>query len=58
MAGLAFPPGATFHGRDVFAHAAAIMAKGRPQIYGGYTSLIGALPGGARPAGTGRVVHI
>lgn len=58
MAEVAFPPSSTFHGRDVFAHAAAAMAKGRPQIYGGYTSLTGALPWGARQPGTGRVVHV
>lgn len=58
MSEVAFPPSSTFHGRDVFAHAAAAMAKGRPQIYGGYTSLTGSLPWGARQAGTGRIVHI
>jgi len=58
MAEVEFPPSSTFHGRDVFAHAAAVMAKGRPQIYAGYTALTGALPWGARSSGTGRVVHV
>jgi S-adenosyl-L-methionine hydrolase (adenosine-forming) len=51
-------PSATFHGRDVFAHAAAALAKGRPGIYGGYTTLVGTLPWGRRRPGIGRVVHI
>ncbi len=51
-------PSPTFHGRDVFAHAAAALAKGRPGVYGGYTTLTGSLPWGPRPSHAGRVVHI
>jgi S-adenosyl-L-methionine hydrolase (adenosine-forming) len=51
-------PSPTFHGRDVFAHAAAALAKGRPGIYGNPTTLEGALPWGTRAPQTGRVVHI
>src|SRR5439155_821899 len=62
----------TFHGRDVFAPAAAVLA-GRIGAYderageirdyargsfGARVALRGALPWGARPAGEGRVVHI
>jgi S-adenosylmethionine hydrolase len=51
-------PSPTFHGRDVFAHAAAALAKGRHGVYGAYTTLVGTLPWGARAQGAGRVVHI
>jgi hypothetical protein len=49
----------TFHGRDVFAHAAAALARGEPAALAGPpVRLAGALPWGARPAGQGRVVHV
>jgi S-adenosylmethionine hydrolase len=51
-------PSPTFHGRDVFAYAAAALAKGRPGVYGAFTTLVGTLPWGARAPATGRVVHI
>lgn len=47
----------TFHGRDVFAPAAAALAGGEPPT-GPSHALVGALPWGARRAGHGRVVHI
>ena len=56
---LAPPAGAskTFHGRDVFAPAAAALARGeRPT--GAAIALVGALPWGPRAAGAGRIVHI
>jgi len=47
----------TFHGRDVFAPAAAALARGErptpPEI-----KLAGTLPWGPRPAGQGRIVHV
>jgi S-adenosylmethionine hydrolase len=51
-------PSPTFHGRDVFAYAAAALAKGRHGVYGAFTTLVGALPWGPRPSGSGRVVHV
>ena len=49
----------TFHGRDVFAPAAAALARGRLAATAGRTAqLVGALPWGPRPIGQGRVVHI
>jgi S-adenosyl-L-methionine hydrolase (adenosine-forming) len=51
-------PSPTFHGRDVFAHAAAALATGRHGVYGATTTLAGTLPWGPRPSHTGRIVHI
>jgi len=55
----------TFHGRDVFARAAAMIARdhnGRttpaPRGYGTSVKLEGTLPWGARTRGSGRIVHI
>lgn len=49
----------TFHGRDVFATAAAALAlKIDPTAIGARVELEGALPWGQRPAGAGRVVHV
>lgn len=49
----------TFHGRDLFAHAAAALARGEPAEHAGPpVRLNGALPWGPRAAGQGRVVHI
>ena len=49
----------TFHGRDVFAPAAAALARGRlPATAGRTAQLVGQLPWGPRPAGQGRVVHV
>jgi hypothetical protein len=49
----------TFHGRDVFATAAAALAlKIDPTAIGARVDLEGALPWGPRPEGEGRVVHI
>jgi S-adenosylmethionine hydrolase len=49
----------TFHGRDLFAHAAAALARGEPASNAGpAVRLAGALPWGARAAGRGRIVHI
>lgn len=49
----------TFHGRDLFAHAAAALARGEPATNAGpAVRLAGALPWGARAAGRGRVVHV
>jgi S-adenosylmethionine hydrolase len=49
----------TFHGRDVFAHAAAALARGEDVLMAGpVVRLAGALPWGAREAGHGRIVHI
>jgi S-adenosyl-L-methionine hydrolase (adenosine-forming) len=48
----------TFHGRDVFAHAAASLAHGHDTALGESTQLVGALPWGKRKPFTGRVVHI
>ena len=50
-------PSATFHGRDVFAPAAAAVAR-MEYPFAGKTRLAGALPWGPRPAGEGRVVHV
>jgi S-adenosyl-L-methionine hydrolase (adenosine-forming) len=49
----------TFHGRDVFAHAAAALARGEDVLMAGpSTRLVGALPWGEREQGHGRVVHV
>jgi S-adenosylmethionine hydrolase len=49
----------TFHGRDLFAHAAAALARGEPAPNAGPAiRLTGALPWGPRAAGQGRVVHV
>lgn len=49
----------TFHGRDLFAHAAAALARGEPAANAGPSvRLVGALPWGVRAAGWGRVVHV
>jgi S-adenosylmethionine hydrolase len=48
----------TFHGRDVFAPAAATLVMTSHQPVGPVTELAGALPWGPRPEGEGRVVHI
>jgi hypothetical protein len=49
----------TFHGRDVFAHAAAALARGEDVLMAGpAVRLTGALPWGTREQGHGRVVHV
>lgn len=49
----------TFHGRDVFAYAAAALAHGRePAKFGPLVALEAKLPWGVRRAGEGRVVHV
>ncbi len=49
----------TFHGRDVFATAAAALArKIDPTAIGAQVELVGALPWGKRPDHEGRVVHV
>ena len=49
----------TFHGRDVFACAAAAVAAGEhPSSAGSRVELTGRLPWGPREPGTGRIVHI
>jgi S-adenosylmethionine hydrolase len=49
----------TFHGRDIFAHVAARLARGyKPPDFGKATRLTGTLPWGKRPEGVGRIVHI
>jgi S-adenosylmethionine hydrolase len=49
----------TFHGRDIFAHVAARLASGyKPPDFGKATRLVGALPWGKRPEGSGRIVHV
>jgi S-adenosyl-L-methionine hydrolase (adenosine-forming) len=49
----------TFHGRDLFAHAAAALARGEPASNAGPPiRLVGQLPWGARTQGQGRVVHV
>ena len=49
----------TFHGRDLFAHAAAALARGEPATDAGPpVRLAGTLPWGPRAAGRGRVVHV
>jgi S-adenosylmethionine hydrolase len=50
-------PSATFHGRDVFAPAAAAIAR-MEYPFGGKVRLAGRLPWGPRPAGEGRVVSV
>lgn len=47
----------TFHGRDVFAPAAAALARGEG-LSDQLVQLAGALPWGPRAFGTGRVVHV
>jgi S-adenosylmethionine hydrolase len=47
----------TFHGRDVFAVAAAALARGEPPT-GTRVELVGAVPWGRRLHGQGRIVHI
>jgi S-adenosylmethionine hydrolase len=50
---------ATFHGRDVFAPAAAALARGEDVLMAGpVVRLVGALPWGTREQGHGRVVHV
>ncbi|HEY1546313.1 MAG TPA: SAM-dependent chlorinase/fluorinase [Kofleriaceae bacterium] len=50
---------AAFHGRDVFATAAAALARKIDPIVIGYTTeLEGSLPWGKRPDGEGRIVHV
>ncbi len=52
-------PEASFHGRDVYATAAATLAlKIDPTAIGPFVELEGRLPWGTRAAGEGRVVHI
>jgi hypothetical protein len=49
----------TFHGRDVFAHAAAAIARGEDVLNAGPpVKLVGTLPWDQREPGHGRVVHI
>jgi len=49
----------TFHGRDVFAHAAAAIARGEDVLNAGPAAkLVGALPWGPREPGHGRIVHV
>lgn len=49
----------TFHGRDVFAHAAAAIARGEDVLNAGPpVKLAGTLPWGPPEAGHGRVVHV
>jgi len=50
-------PSATFHGRDVFAPAAAAIAR-MEYPFGRKVRLRGPQPWGPRPAGEGRVVHV
>ncbi len=50
---------ATFHGRDVFAHAAAAIARGEDVLNAGPpVKLVGTLPWGPREVGHGRIVHV
>ena len=50
---------ATFHGRDIFAPAAAALATDyQPYQLGPSVPLAGALPWGRRERGAGRVVHV
>jgi S-adenosyl-L-methionine hydrolase (adenosine-forming) len=58
MTKVAPSPSPTFHGRDVFAHAAAALANGRDLPYGPEVTLAGSLPWGRRESGSGRVVHV
>ncbi len=49
----------TFHGRDVYAVAAAMLARGElPSLAGPQHRLVGQLPWGPRAVGEGRVVHV
>ncbi|HEU0036940.1 MAG TPA: SAM-dependent chlorinase/fluorinase [Kofleriaceae bacterium] len=49
----------TFHGRDVFAHAAAALARGEDVLMAGpAVRLTGTLPWGSREQGHGRIVHV
>lgn len=49
----------TFHGRDVFAPAAAMLARGEePARLGAPVKIEGALPWGRRAKGAGRIVHV
>lgn len=49
----------TFHGRDVFAVSAALIARGEDATrVGRSVKLAGTLPWGARTRGSGRIVHI
>lgn len=49
----------TFHGRDVFARAAAALASGEdPASAGPKVKLAGRLPWGPRDPGRGRIVHV
>ena len=49
----------TFHGRDVFAPAAAALARGEDVLNAGPTvKLAGTLPWGPREVGHGRVIHV
>ena len=49
----------TFHGRDVFATAAALIARGEDATrVGDAVKLTGALPWGPRSRGSGRIVHV
>ncbi|MDX2087287.1 MAG: SAM-dependent chlorinase/fluorinase [Kofleriaceae bacterium] len=49
----------TFHGRDVFATAAAALARGDDVTKAGdVVKLVGVLPWGQRQRGEGRIVHI
>lgn len=49
-------PSPTFHGRDIFAYAAAALAKG--ESVGRHAVAIERLPFGDRPEGEGRIVHV
>lgn len=52
-------PSDTFHGRDVFAPAAAALARGLPPAAAGpATCLVGKLPWSARATARGVVVHV
>jgi S-adenosylmethionine hydrolase len=49
----------TFHGRDVYAHAAAALARGEDVLMSGPSvRLTGTVPWGSREQGHGRIVHI
>jgi len=49
----------TFHGRDVFAYAAAALARGEDVLMAGpAVRLTGSLPWGTRDEGHGRIVHV
>jgi S-adenosyl-L-methionine hydrolase (adenosine-forming) len=49
----------TFHGRDVFAHTAAALARGEnPASAGPQVKLATLLPWGTRGPGEGRIVHV